>query len=63
MNIISTKCDVFDLDIAKYESGSGMEVYLAPGFKTSYEYPLHSFLFKPLVGVRLYELPASKTLD
>ena len=56
MNIISTKRDVFDLDIAKYESGPGMEVYLAPGFKTSYEYPLHSFLFKPLNGVRLWSI-------
>ena len=44
---------VFDLDIAKYVAASQMAEYLSQGFKERYEYPLRSFVFHPLDGVRL----------
>jgi len=43
---------VFDVDIAKYEAVSHMEEYLALEFQDIYEYPIGSFLFKPLNEVR-----------
>ena len=51
--ITCTNQDVFDLDIAKYETLSHMNEYLSPGFKDLYEYPIGSFLFKPFKKVRL----------
>ena len=44
---------VFDLDIVKYVAASQIENYLNQGFKERYEYPLRSFVFHPLKGVRL----------
>ena len=52
--LIQTDRDVLDLDMAKYEALSHMPEFLDPGFKQNYEYPIGSFLFKPLAEVRLY---------
>ena len=51
--LIQTDRDVLDLDMAKYEALSHMADFLDPGFKQHYEYPIGSFLFKPLAEVRL----------
>jgi len=54
LGALNTTTDrVFDVDIAKYEALSHMEEFLAPGFQDIYEYPIGSFLFKPLNEVRL----------
>ena len=54
---------VFDFDIAKYVAASQIENYLSQGFKDRYEYPLRSFVFHPIKGVRLEEKTLKKNFD
>lgn len=62
LGAVDTAACLFDLEMAKYDEDlSNMRKYLDPGFMTNYEYPIGSFLFKPVNKVSLFTIIKQNT--